>query len=288
MLLVIGAKGQLGSELRRLLGARAEYLAGSSQLDISNEKAVADFFATRSYKALINCAAYTAVDKAEDEPARAEAVNRFGPLYLARYGRRIVHISTDYVFDGEASRPYTETALARPLSVYGRSKLAGEKACLAEADGALIIRSSWLYSPHGRNFYTTMRRLATGERPLRVVFDQVGTPTYARHLAEAIVAILPHLRSGQRELYHYSNEGVCSWYDFAVAILAHCAPHQHIEPIRSGDYPTRAQRPPFSVLDKAKFKKTFALKIPHWQDALRECVQRGTEATEGEVPGREQ
>ncbi|MGI5922332.1 MAG: dTDP-4-dehydrorhamnose reductase [Lentisphaeria bacterium] len=272
MLLVVGANGQLGTELQAQLGNRAEYV-DVAEIDISCEDAVRALFARREYDAVINCAAYTAVDKAEDEPARADAVNHLGPLYLARYGRRVVHISTDYVFSGESSRPYVETDAARPLSVYGRSKLAGENACLDAAASAVVIRSSWLYSPHGGNFFKTMRRLATGDRPLRVVFDQIGTPTYAGHLAAAIITVLPQLRDGCHELYHYSNEGVCSWYDFAVTIMAQCSLPCRVEPIRSWDYPTRAQRPSFSVLDKTKFKKAFAVTIPHWQEGLRECIQ---------------
>lgn len=273
MLLVVGANGQLGTELRTQLQDRAEYV-DVDDVDISCEDAVATLFARRDYEAVINCAAYTAVDRAEDDPVRADAVNHLGPLFLARYGRRIVHISTDYVFNGESPRPYVETDAARPLSVYGRSKLAGENACLAAAASAVVIRSSWLYSPYGQNFYKTMRRLAAGGGPLRVVFDQVGTPTYAGHLASAIIAVLPQLRDGRREIYHYSDEGVCSWYDFAVAIMAQCSLRCRIEPIRSCDYPTRAQRPSFSVLDKAKFKKAFAVAIPHWQEGLQECSRQ--------------
>jgi len=273
MLLVVGANGQLGTELRTKLQDRAEYV-DMDDVDISCEAAVAALFARRDYEVVINCAAYTAVDRAEDDPARADAVNHLGPLYLARYGRRIVHISTDYVFCGESPRPYAETDAARPLSVYGRTKLAGEQACLAAAASAVVIRSSWLYSPHGQNFYRTMRRLAAHGAPLRVVFDQVGTPTYAGHLAAAIIAVLPQMQDSRREIYHYSNEGVCSWYDFAVAIMTQCALPCQVIPIRSPDYPTRAQRPSFSVLDKTKFKKAFAVTIPHWQEGLRECIRQ--------------
>ena len=272
MFLVTGAGGQLGQELRLLLGDRAVYV-GHGELDIADEAAVRAFFATRTFDFIINCAAYTAVDRAEDDAEGAERVNALGPALLARYGRRIVQISTDYVFDGDISRPYREDDEPCPQSVYGRTKLAGEKAVLAEAETAVVVRTSWLYSSFGNNFMKTMRRLGAERESLGVVFDQVGTPTCAADLAAAIVTMLPQLTSGMKEVYHYSNEGVASWYDFACAIMKAAGLACTVRPIESSEYPTRAARPAFSVLNKAKIKKRFGLAIPHWTDGLKCCMK---------------
>lgn len=272
MFLVTGAGGQLGQELRLLLGDRAVYV-GHGELDIADEAAVRAFCAARTFDFIINCAAYTAVDRAEDDAEGAERVNALGPALLARYGRRIVQISTDYVFDGDISRPYREDDEPRPQSVYGRTKLAGEKAVLAEAETAVVVRTSWLYSSFGNNFMKTMRRLGAERESLGVVFDQVGTPTCAADLAAAIVTMLPQLTSGMKEVYHYSNEGVASWYDFACAIMKASGLACTVRPIESSEYPTRAARPAFSVLNKAKIKKRFGLAIPHWTDGLKCCMK---------------
>ena len=272
MFLVTGAGGQLGSELRLLLGEEAVYV-GHGELDITDEEAVKAFFAGNSFDFVINCAAYTAVDKAEDDTEAAEKVNSLGPLYLARYGRRIVQISTDYVFDGTSCRPYTEKDAPNPVSVYGRTKLAGENAVLAGAECAVVIRTSWLYSSFGANFVKTMRRLGAERESLGVVFDQAGTPTYAADLAAAIVAMLPQIRPGMKEVYHFSNEGVASWYDFAVAIMEESHLACAVRPIESSAYPTRAVRPAYSVLNKAKIRQDFGLTIPHWRDGLKRCVR---------------
>ena len=272
MFLVTGAGGQLGQELRLLLGDRAVYV-GHGELDIAYEAAVRAFCAARTFDFIINCAAYTAVDRAEDDAEGAERVNALGPALLARYGRRIVQISTDYVFDGDISRPYREDDEPRPRSVYGRTKLAGEKAVLAEAETAVVVRTSWLYSSFGNNFMKTMRRLGAERESLGVVFDQVGTPTCAADLAAAIVTMLPQLTSGMKEVYHYSNEGVASWYDFACAIMKASGLACTVRPIESSEYPTRAARPAFSVLNKAKIKKRFGLAIPHWTDGLKCCMK---------------
>ena len=271
MLLVTGANGQLGQELRLLLGNRAVY-AGRAELDIADESAVKTFFEAQSFDLVINCAAYTAVDKAEDDAEAADRANRLGPALLARYGRRIVHVSTDYVFDGTSCRPYRENDAPNPVSVYGRTKLAGEEAVLNEAETAVIIRTAWVYSSFGKNFVKTMRRLGAERDSLGVVFDQVGTPTYAADLASAIVAMLPQIAPGMKDVYHYSNEGVTSWYDFAVAIMEESGLSCAVRPIESADYPTRAARPAFSVLNKAKIKKDFGLSIPHWRDGLKRCL----------------
>lgn len=271
MLLVTGANGQLGQELRLLLGNRAVY-AGRAELDIADEAAVKAFFEAQSFDFVINCAAYTAVDKAEDDAEAADRANRLGPALLARYGRRMVHVSTDYVFDGTSCRPYRENDEPNPVSVYGRTKLAGEAAVLNEAETAVIIRTAWVYSSFGKNFVKTMRRLGAERDSLGVVFDQVGTPTYAADLASAIVAMLPQIAPGMKDVYHYSNEGVTSWYDFAVAIMEESGLSCAVRPIESADYPTRAARPAFSVLNKAKIKKDFGLSIPHWRDGLKRCL----------------
>ena len=271
MLLVTGANGQLGQELRLLLGNRAVY-AGRAELDIADEAAVKAFFEAQSFDFVINCAAYTAVDKAEDDAEAADRANRLGPALLARYGRRMVHVSTDYVFDGTSCRPYRENDAPNPVSVYGRTKLAGEEAVLNEAETAVIIRTAWVYSSFGKNFVKTMRRLGAERDSLGVVFDQVGTPTYAADLASAIVAMLPQIAPGMKDVYHYSNEGVTSWYDFAVAIMEESGLSCAVRPIESADYPTRAARPAFSVLNKAKIKKDFGLSIPHWRDGLKRCL----------------
>lgn len=273
MFLVTGANGQLGQELRLLLGDRAEY-AGRAELDITDEAAVSAFFAARKFDFVINCAAYTAVDKAEDDAEAADRANRVGPELLARYGRNIIQISTDYVFDGTAHLPYREGDAPNPVSVYGRTKLAGEEAALREAETAIVIRTSWVYSSFGSNFVKTMRRLGVQRESLGVVFDQVGTPTYAADLAAAIVAVLPQITPGMKEIYHYSNEGVTSWYDFACAIMEESGLSCAVRPIESAEYPTRAARPAYSVLNKAKIKKDFGLSIPHWWDGVKMCIQK--------------
>lgn len=272
MLLVTGADGQLGRELRLLLGDRAIY-ANRAQLDITDEAKVAAFFAEQTFDFVINCAAYTAVDKAEDDAEAADRVNRLGAELLARYGRRIIQISTDYVFDGESSRPYKEDDETRPMSVYGRTKRAGEEAVLAQAETAVVVRTSWLYSSFGGNFVKTMQRLGRERESLGVVFDQVGTPTYAADLAAAVTVMLPEITPGMKEIFHYSNEGVASWYDFACAIMQESHLSCAVRPIESAEYPTRAARPAFSVLNKAKIKKRFGLAVPHWTDGLKRCVK---------------
>lgn len=272
MLLVTGADGQLGRELRLVLGEKAMY-AGHRELDISNEAMVKAFFAEGPFDFIINCAAYTAVDKAEDNAEAAERVNALGPALLARYGRRIIHLSTDYVFDGRSNRPWREDDAPNPLSVYGKTKLAGENAVLAEAETAVIIRTSWLYSQFGKNFVKTMRGLGLERDSIDVVYDQIGSPTNAASLAEAIGNILPQIEPGMKEIFHYSDEGVTSWYDMACLIIRMMHLPCAVCPIESDNYPTRALRPAYSVFNKTKIRMRFGLTIPHWQADLERCMR---------------
>ncbi|WP_446425068.1 dTDP-4-dehydrorhamnose reductase [Mailhella sp.] len=271
MLLVTGANGQLGSELRLLLGDSAVYV-DRDELDITDEIAVRAFFAEQEFDFVINCAAYTAVDKAEDDFEAADRINRLGPALLAKYGRCVIQVSTDYVFDGTTHLPYKEDDVANPTSVYGSTKLAGEKAVLADGETAVVIRTAWLYSSFGANFVKTMRRLGAERDSLGVIFDQIGTPTYAADLAAAIVAMLPQIKAGTKEIYHYSNEGVASWYDFAVAIMAESGLPCAVRPLETSEYPTKAARPAYSVLNKTKIRRDFGIVIPHWMDGLKRCI----------------
>ncbi len=273
MYLVTGCDGQLGNELKRLLGENADY-TDRKLLDITNPEVVKLIINPERYQAVINCAAYTAVDKAEDDADAAAKINIEGPANLAVSGVPLIHISTDYVFDGRSYTPYIETDPTRPKSVYGCTKLEGEKAVMTRADTAIIIRTSWLYSEFGNNFVKTMRRLGKERHMLKVIFDQIGTPTYAADLAAAIVQILPQIKQGTKSIYHFSNEGVCSWYDFAKAIIEMSGLDCAIYPIESWEYPSKTSRPPYSVLNKAKIKKEFGLRIRYWRDALRECIDR--------------
>jgi len=273
MLLVTGASGQLGNKLSLLLGDSAVYV-DRDELDITDESAVKAFFEAQSFDFVINCAAHTAVDKAEDEFELADRINRLGPALLAKYGRRIIQVSTDYVFDGTAHLPYKEDDAVNPVSVYGSTKLAGEEAAFAEADTAVVIRTAWLYSSFGANFVKTMRRLGAERDSLGVIFDQIGTPTYAADLASAIVAMLPQIKPGMKEVYHYSNEGVASWYDFACAIMRESGLSCSVRPLETHEYPTRAVRPAYSVLNKAKIRRDFGITIPHWQDGLKHCIAK--------------
>lgn len=273
MLLITGANGQLGSELLRLL---PDALAATSAvLDITDEDKVRDFIFENKVDTIINCAAYTAVDKAEDEPELAAAVNEKGVFNLARNCQRLIHISTDYVFDGKSCRPYAEEDLTNPLSVYGKTKLAGEIAALDNALSCVVIRTSWLYSSLGEaNFVRTMLRLGQERENLNVVFDQVGTPTNAADLAAAIVKILPNITTDTKGLYHFSNEGICSWYDFAYEIMREAGLSCRVNPIESKDYPTKAVRPFYSVLNKAKIKKDFGVDIPYWKESFIKCLKQ--------------
>lgn len=273
MLLITGANGQLGNELRLLLGDNALY-TDYAELDITNAAEVRAFVNAHRVDMIVNCAAYTAVDKAESDEEKAYAINAVGPANLAQAGVPLIHVSTDYVFDGASCRPYVEDDVPNPATVYGRTKLAGEKHVLENADTALVIRIAWLYSSFGNNFVKTMLRLGAERDSLNVVFDQVGTPTYARDLAAAIVKIMPQLKPGMKGVYHFSDEGVCSWYDFAVRIMDKAGQPCRVKPIESVDYPTPAKRPFYSVLNKGKIKAAFGVDIPHWEKSLDDCLKK--------------
>jgi len=271
-ILITGSNGQLGTELSKLLPNAV--LTDVAELDITNLADVQQFVRENKIKTIVNCAAYTAVDKAEDDVELATKINVLGPENLAKMGCKIVHISTDYVFDGTGYKPYTPEDETKPVSVYGKTKRAGELAVLNNAKEAIVIRTAWLYSPYGNNFVKTMRRLGAERESLNVVTDQIGTPTYAADLAAAIVKVLPQISEKTKGIYHFTNEGVCSWYDFAAEIMNQSHLPCKINPILSSAYPTRATRPFYSVLDKSKTKTTFNIKIQHWKRALEECLER--------------
>ena len=273
MFLVTGCNGQLGTAMQSLLKDKACYI-DREELDLTNEEAVKSFFEKNTFDFTINCSAYTAVDKAQTDEVSAHSVNALAPLYLAKYGKNVIHISTDYVFDGTSFKPYTEEDKTNPISVYGKTKLEGEQNILNHASTAIVIRTSWLYSPHGSNFVKTMRKLGAEKEKLNVIFDQVGTPTYAYDLAQAIVDIIPQINKNEKGIYHFSNEGVCSWYDFALEIMQQSNLKCKVYPIESKDYPTPTPRPHYSVLNKSKIKQRFNIEIPHWKEGLTKCLKQ--------------
>lgn len=270
-ILITGAKGQLGLELSKLLPNAV--LTDVAELDITDLNAVQSFVHDNNIKTIINCAAYTAVDKAEEDIELATKINVSGPENLAKSGCNVIHISTDYVFEGTGHKPYEPTDETRPVSVYGKTKRAGELAVLKHASTAVIIRTAWLYSIHGNNFVKTMRRLGSEREVLNVVADQIGTPTYAGDLAKVISEIIPQVKDGQKSVYHFTNEGVCSWYDFARKIIELSDLNCIVNPIPSSAYPTKANRPFYSVLSKETIKSDFGIKIAHWEDGLKRCLK---------------
>jgi len=281
-ILVTGAYGQLGSELKILSEGITGFdfrFTDYDNLDVSDQMAVTVYMDSYQPDYVINCAAYTAVDKAEQEKEACFRLNAVAPFLLAsacsRYGSRLIHLSTDYVFDGNASLPYKEEDPVNPQGNYGLSKLEGEQACLNQT-GAVIIRTSWLYSSFGHNFVKTILKLGVERDQLKVVFDQVGTPTWAADLAGAILNIVKlseqHQGAWEPGIYHYSNEGVCSWYDFAMAINRFRPLKCRIIPVETKDFATLAKRPAYSVLSKEKIKDRFHLTIPHWMDSLEQCM----------------
>ena len=296
-ILVTGANGQLGTELRNIadnVPAEAHRFVftdvsgadgrETTYLDITDADAVKRMVSDIRPDVIVNCAAYTNVDRAEDDIVTAGLLNRTAPGNLAaaasECGATLVHDSTDYVFGGDACVPYTEDCAPGPRSVYGRTKLEGEQAVAAAGCRYIILRTAWLYSPYGKNFMKTMLKLTSEKEQLDVVFDQVGSPTNAADLASAIFSIIDGGMLGRQGIYHYSNEGVCSWYDFAMAIrdLAGNGPDGasghfcRISPCHSDEFPSRVNRPHYSVLDKSLFKKTFGLDVPHWLDSLKACI----------------
>ena len=281
-ILVTGANGQLGNEMRRL-GAVSpnNYLfTDVAELDITNAAAVMNAVKVASIDIIVNCAAYTNVDKAESDEATAELINATAVANLAaamkEVGGTLFHVSTDYVFGSEGNTPRTEDMPLNPLGVYGRTKLHGEQAIAQSGCKALIFRTAWLYSEFGNNFLKTMMRLTAEKEQLNVVFDQVGTPTYAGDLALAIFSIIEAgVYEGNEGIYHFSNEGVCSWYDFAVEIAAVAGnTNCRINPCHSCEFPSPVTRPPYSVLDKTKIKNTFDIDIPHWRESMEYCIKR--------------
>ena len=281
-ILITGANGQLGNEMRRL-GAVSpnEYLfTDVAELDITDKGAVIGFVKENKVDIIVNCAAYTNVDKAEDDEATAELINATAVRNLAEAVKAVdgtlFHVSTDYVFGADGNTPRSEDMPLNPLGAYGRTKLHGEQAIAEVGAKAIIIRTAWLYSEFGNNFLKTMLRLTAEKESLNVVFDQVGTPTYAGDLALAIFSIIEgDIYKGNEGIYHFSNEGVCSWYDFALEI-AMAAGHDNckVQPCHSNEFPSKVTRPPFSVLDKTKIKTTFGIEIPHWRDSMLYCLQR--------------
>lgn len=283
-ILITGSKGQLGSDLSELSTKYKEFeffYTDANDLDITNKSDLKEFVTGLQPDYIINCAAYTAVDKAETETELANAVNYEAVKNIARICKyqkvKLIHISTDYVFDGTACVPYTEKDRVNPVSAYGKSKLKGEKAVLAsDALDVMIIRTSWLYSSHGHNFVKTILKYGKERGELKVVFDQIGSPTYARDLAKAILDIIEYSEKNEfkKGIYHFSNEGVCSWYDFAKEIIALEKIKCNVTPIRTIEYPTPAVRPSYSVFDKKKIKATFNIDIPYWKDSLKDCLKK--------------
>lgn len=282
--LITGASGQLGSEIRDCdysFNKLNLVYADLPELDICNLDSVNSFITVNRIDAIINCAAYTEVDRAEDNSITATKVNVEGVMNLVKaiknVNGKIIHISTDYVFDGANSVPYIESDTINPIGVYGKTKRKGELAVINSDVEGIIIRTSWLYSAYGNNFVKTMMRLGKQMEKLNVIFDQIGTPTFAADLANTCLAILSKAENRIDEngkVYHFSNEGVASWYDFANAIMKINKIDCEILPIQTNDYPTQAQRPHYSVLNKTKIKKDFNISIPYWKDSLFECIQK--------------
>ncbi|MBR4481919.1 MAG: dTDP-4-dehydrorhamnose reductase [Prevotella sp.] len=279
-ILITGCNGQLGNEMQLLEKTNPQHTyfnTDVAELDITDQQAVETFVSENDIEGIVNCAAYTAVDKAEDNQELCRLLNTVAPGYLAaavgKRGGWIIQVSTDYVFDGTKHTPYVETDPVCPNSVYGSTKLGGEESVLKNCQNAMIIRTAWLYSTFGNNFVKTMIRLGQEKPELGVIFDQIGTPTYARDLAVAIFAAINQgVKPG---IYHFSNEGVISWYDFTKAIhriagIKGC----HVRPLHTEEYPTPANRPHYSVLDKTKIKQTYGIEVPYWEESLEECIEQ--------------
>jgi len=280
-ILVTGSNGQLGNEFRLVVEEKDKinnyYFTDVADLDITNKNDVSKFLVANNIDIVVNCAAYTNVDKAEDDKEKADLINHIGPKNLAEVCRErngfLIHISTDYVFDGTKNTPYTETDETKPLGVYGETKLKGENAIIDSGCEYVIIRTSWLYSSFGKNFLKTMQKLTAEKESLKVVFDQVGTPTYAGDLANVIYKIiLKNDGNIKNQIYHFSNEGVCSWYDFTVAINEVFGHNCKVLPCHSDEFPSKVTRPSFSVLDKTKIKEKLGIQISHWMESMVKCT----------------
>ena len=283
-ILVTGANGQLGNELRILANEYPNFIfdfTDVSELDLCNAEAVWQYCEEKKPAYIINCAAYTAVEKAEEEEALARKINRDAVEHLAKAAQAVdatlLHVSTDYVFDGTATRPYLETDPVCPVSVYGNTKLEGEQVLAEFCPKHVILRTAWLYSEFGNNFVKTMIRLGSERDKLTVVCDQLGSPTYARDLADALMDIVQAAEKGHfiAGIYNYSNEGICSWYDFTLKIhelagISTC----EVSPIESKDYPAKVKRPAYSVLSKEKIKADYDIHIPAWEQSLADCIKR--------------
>lgn len=281
--LITGSNGQLGSEILQLVDKYDHFefiFKDLPDLDISNEASVNNFILENNINTVVNCAAYTAVDSAENNIETANRVNTIGVYNLVnaleKVNGKLIHISTDYVFDGNQSFPYKESDSVSPIGVYGKTKRDGELFVINSSIDSILIRTSWLYSSYGNNFVKTMLRLGNEKDSLNVISDQIGSPTYARDLAQTCFEILSSTdRIDEKgKVYHYSNEGVASWYDFAISIMELAGSNCEIKAIQTKDYPTRAKRPNYSVLNKTKIKKDFKIKIPHWRMSLRDCISK--------------
>jgi len=281
-ILITGANGQLGSEIKDLSPLYKNFnftFTDVNELDITNYEELGKFFSKKKFDCIINCAGYTAVDKAESEKEQAVLLNSTAVKYLAGYVSKLnalfVHISTDYVFDGRNFKPYLENDLTNPKSIYGKTKLDGEAEVIFNSQKAIIFRTSWLYSSFGNNFVKTIMKAAKEKESLNVVNDQIGNPTYAKDLAKAILDIIGGYKATSKfEIFNYSNEGVASWYDFAKEITEIAGIKCSITPVETKDYPTPAARPPYSVFNKTKIKKQFNITIPYWKDSLKECIEK--------------
>lgn len=280
-ILITGSNGQLGCELKELLHYHPQFqglYTDVDLLDITSSDSIENYLKNNTVDILINCAAYTAVDRAEDDLNASQQINAISPKLLGqactKHGIALIHISTDYVFPGTNCLPYTEVDPTGPTTQYGKTKLAGEQSLLKVCPNAIIIRTAWLYSSYGNNFVKTMLRLSTEREYLKVVCDQIGTPTYAADLAAAIIAII-EFPQWQPGIYHFTNEGVASWYDFSKAIFDIAKVKDcRVVPCSTDQYPTRAKRPQYSVLDKAHIKETFGIQIPYWRDSLEICIHK--------------
>lgn len=277
-ILVTGSQGQLGNEMQQAASRFPDFnyiYTDIAELDICDKAALSAFVISNKVSIIVNCAAYTAVDKAETDIELCNKINRDAVRNIgevaAENGLKVVHVSTDYVFDGTNHIPYTEEMSVCPATMYGKSKLAGEEALMASCQQAVIIRTAWLYSAFGNNFVKTMLKLGTERDSLNVIFDQIGSPTAAADLADAILTILSHEKF-EPGIYHFSDEGVCSWYDFTKTIHRMAGISCDVRPIETKDYPAPTPRPHYSVLNKAKIKATYGIQIPHWEDSLQKCI----------------